>query len=93
MNNKHIIAIGGGGFGRNPRHNKIEKYILEQTGKETPNILFRRPPGGKRGGGPQEGGGTGRHRAVLGIYYHQTEVPDADDPETKGPGPEAPEES
>ena len=40
MNKKHIIAIGGGGFGRNPRHNKIEKYILEQTGKETPNILF-----------------------------------------------------
>ena len=40
MNNKHIIAIGGGGFGRNPKHNKIEKYILEQTGKETPNILF-----------------------------------------------------
>jgi aminopeptidase N len=40
MNNKHIIAIGGGGFGRNPRHNKIEKYILEQTGKVTPNILF-----------------------------------------------------
>ena len=40
MNNKQIIAIGGGGFGRNPKHNKIEKYILEQTGKETPNILF-----------------------------------------------------
>ena len=40
MNNKHIIAIGGGGFGRNPRHNKIEKYILEKTGKVTPNILF-----------------------------------------------------
>ena len=27
-----IIAIGGGGFGRNPKHNKIEKYILAQTG-------------------------------------------------------------
>ena len=40
MNNKQIIAIGGGGFGRNPKHNKIEKYILEQTGKKTPNILF-----------------------------------------------------
>ena len=36
----HIIAIGGGGFGRNPNHRKIEKYILELTGKEKPNILF-----------------------------------------------------
>ena len=35
-----IIAIGGGGFGRNPRHNKIEKYILSQTNKKNPNILF-----------------------------------------------------
>ena len=25
-----IIAIGGGGFGRNPKQNKIEKYILNQ---------------------------------------------------------------
>ena len=41
MNNLgEIIAIGGGGFGRNPKHNKIEKYILEQTGKEKPNIVF-----------------------------------------------------
>tara|TARA_B100000686_G_scaffold353390_1_gene458812 strand:+ start:7225 stop:7920 length:696 start_codon:yes stop_codon:yes gene_type:complete len=40
MNDRNIIAIGGGGFGRNYRHNKIEKYILEQTGKKTPNILF-----------------------------------------------------
>ena len=40
MNIRHIIAIGGGGFGRNPKHNKIEKYILGQTGKENPNILF-----------------------------------------------------
>jgi len=35
-----IIAIGGGGFRRNPNHNKIEKYILEQTRKEIPNIVF-----------------------------------------------------
>jgi len=35
-----IIAIGGGGFGRNPNHRKIEKYILELTGKEKPNIVF-----------------------------------------------------
>jgi aminopeptidase N len=36
----HIIAIGGGGFGRNPNHRKIEKYILELTGKENPNVVF-----------------------------------------------------
>ena len=37
---KHIIAIGGGGFGRNPNHRKIEQYILDQTGKEKPNVVF-----------------------------------------------------
>ena len=36
----HIIAIGGGGFGRNPNHMKIEQYILGQSGKETPNVVF-----------------------------------------------------
>ena len=36
----HIIAIGGGGFGRNPRHNKIEQYILNQSPKKNPNLLF-----------------------------------------------------
>ena len=35
-----IIAIGGGGFGRNPKHNKIEKYILGQTEKDKPNVVF-----------------------------------------------------
>ena len=34
-----IIAIGGGGFGRNPKQNKIEKYILDQSGSGTPNIV------------------------------------------------------
>tara|TARA_X000001036_G_scaffold96508_1_gene89283 strand:+ start:523 stop:1218 length:696 start_codon:yes stop_codon:yes gene_type:complete len=38
--NKQIIAIGGGGFGRNPNHRLIENYILKQSDKETPNILF-----------------------------------------------------
>ena len=37
---RHVIAIGGGGFGRNPKNNKIERYILEQTGLERPNICF-----------------------------------------------------
>jgi len=41
MNNKgHVIAIGGGGFGRNPKHNKIEKYILGLIEKKKPNIVF-----------------------------------------------------
>ena len=35
-----IIAIGGGGFGRNPKQNKIEKYILDQSGNENPDIVF-----------------------------------------------------
>ena len=37
---RHIIAIGGGGFGRNPGDGVIEQYILDQTGKEKPNICF-----------------------------------------------------
>ena len=37
---KQIIAIGGGGFGRNPGIGIIEKYILEQSKKEIPNICF-----------------------------------------------------
>ena len=37
---RHIIAIGGGGFGRNPGDGVIEQYILDQTGKEQPNICF-----------------------------------------------------
>ena len=37
---KQIIAIGGGGFGRNPGVGIIEKYILDQSDKDTPNICF-----------------------------------------------------
>ena len=37
---RQIIAIGGGGFGRNPGIGIIEKYILEQSKKEIPNICF-----------------------------------------------------
>ena len=38
--NKQIIAIGGGGFGRNPNHRLIENYILEQSDEALPNVLF-----------------------------------------------------
>ncbi len=37
---KHIVAIGGGGFGRNNSSNLIEKYILSLSGKKSPNICF-----------------------------------------------------
>lgn len=37
---KQIIAIGGGGFGRNPNQRIIEKYILDQSPVERPKILF-----------------------------------------------------
>lgn len=37
---KQIIAIGGGGFGRSPGEGVIEKYILDQSDKEKPNICF-----------------------------------------------------
>ena len=35
-----IIAIGGGGFGRNPNQPVIEKYIIEQSVAEKPNVCF-----------------------------------------------------
>ena len=37
---KHIIAIGGGGFGRDKSTNLIEKYILKLSEKEFPRICF-----------------------------------------------------
>ena len=37
---RQIIAIGGGGFGRNPGEGLIENYILQQVDKETPSICF-----------------------------------------------------
>ncbi len=35
-----IIAIGGGGFLAEPRNYALERYILDQTGKERPNVLM-----------------------------------------------------
>ena len=37
---RQIIAIGGGGFGRNPSDKKIEQYIIDQQGKQCPNVCF-----------------------------------------------------
>ena len=38
--NKHIVAIGGGGFGRNHSSILIEQYILGLTEKVCPKICF-----------------------------------------------------
>ena len=35
-----IIAIGGGGFGRNPNQPVIEQYIINQSDKDKPNVCF-----------------------------------------------------
>ena len=37
---KHIVAIGGGGFGRNNSSYLIENYILNISSKDCPNICF-----------------------------------------------------
>ena len=37
---KHIVAIGGGGFGRSISSNLIEKYILNLKEKNSPKICF-----------------------------------------------------
>tara|TARA_B100000029_G_scaffold516236_1_gene627868 strand:- start:20451 stop:21143 length:693 start_codon:yes stop_codon:yes gene_type:complete len=37
---RQIIAIGGGGFGRNTGVHKIEQYILDQSNKSVPKICF-----------------------------------------------------
>ena len=37
---RNIIAIGGGGFGANPGQGIIEEYILKQTKKKNPKIIF-----------------------------------------------------
>ena len=37
---RQIVAIGGGGFGRNPGEGIIENYILNQSNAKKPNICF-----------------------------------------------------
>ncbi len=38
--NKHIVAIGGGGFGRKNSHSMIEKYILKLADNDSPKVCF-----------------------------------------------------
>jgi len=40
MNNKNIVAIGGGGFGRSLGSLEIEKYIISLIDKKRPKICF-----------------------------------------------------
>ena len=40
MNNKNIVAIGGGGFGRSLGSLEIEKYIISLISKKRPKICF-----------------------------------------------------
>ena len=40
MINKQIIAIGGGGFGRNPINPIIEEYIIDSCNVAKPMICF-----------------------------------------------------
>ena len=40
MNNKNIVAIGGGGFGRSLGSLKIEKFIISLISKKRPKICF-----------------------------------------------------
>ena len=35
-----ILAIGGGGLGRNPNQPIIEKYIIDQSSEEKPSVCF-----------------------------------------------------
>jgi len=37
---KQIIAIGGGGFYRDPENLVLEQYIIRQTGAAEPRVAF-----------------------------------------------------
>ena len=37
---KQIVALGGGGFSMEPENPLLDRYILKQSGKETPKICF-----------------------------------------------------
>jgi len=37
---RQIIAIGGGGFYRDPENLALERYIIQQTGTAEPRVAF-----------------------------------------------------
>ncbi len=46
QNPGHIIALGGGGFSDDPGNPLLDEYILKQSGKAKPKILFLPTAGG-----------------------------------------------
>ncbi len=40
MKNRHIIAMGGGGFSMEPDNPLLDLYVLKQTKKENPKVCF-----------------------------------------------------
>ena len=37
---QQIIAMGGGGFSMEPENPALDRYVIEQTGKERPAVCF-----------------------------------------------------
>jgi dipeptidase E len=40
MTDRHIIALGGGGFSMEPRNRRLDDFILGLTGKKRPRVCF-----------------------------------------------------
>ena len=40
MSNRHIVAMGGGGFSMEPLNPLLDLYVLNLTGKENPKVCF-----------------------------------------------------
>ena len=38
--NKHVLAMGGGGFTSQPQNLKLDKYLLSISDKKTPKVCF-----------------------------------------------------
>src|SRR5690349_9526687 len=42
---QQIVAMGGGGFGMEPRNPRLDRYILSLAGKPRPKVCFLPPAG------------------------------------------------
>jgi dipeptidase E len=40
MNNRHIVAMGGGGFSMEPNNPLLDLYVLKLAGKDKPKVCF-----------------------------------------------------
>ena len=63
---RQIIAIGGGGFGREIKNLKIEKYIISQSNKKNPAICFIPTATGDDDGYIN----NNSFRGYRGLWYH-----------------------